>query len=798
MIGVRRTKVLREIWLFKARTALVVLVIAVGVGAFGLMGAGRTILERDMQNGFAATEPAHAVLSLAPFTSGLVERVAIMPGVGAAEGRRAFTAQLAVATDTWVPLELQAAPDWGALTISRVIPEPGSPSHPSKDAILLERTTAHQFGLAVGQRVHVRMPDGLEVTLSIAGLVSDQTIMPSNIDITTAYGYIARETLTTLKQPRDYNRLYVRLTGSAAAWPDVEPVVTRIARTIEHTGLAVSSVSIPRPGKPPLWDSMTGILFILGTMGVLTLVLSGLLIVNVMSAVVTRQIPQIGVIKSLGGRRGQIVWLYLQMVLIFGTLGLLLALPIALGGAYGLATGIGETLNTSIVSFGLPTQTLITLVIVALLVPALASLVPITTGARMTIRDAISGRPAGTVKARQQDGRPTIVRRLLTVLPMLLLLSVRNTFRQAGRVALTLVALSLAGAMFIGVLGVRQSLQATALAMQAESDYDVEINFAQPYPSGDLLRAARHTPGVLEAEAWGVGSARRVFSPNWLSGSMLLIGLPSGTRMSLPSVIAGRRLQPGDVGALFVNADALDLLQGADVGQSVALRVGDEDKVWRIVGVSARGFVPIAYIAYADFEQAVGAAGYAGRLVVRSAGSAPEQQRDVQARLLAQLDRSGVEAERSSITAESRRSVAANLDIIAILLLSMVALVALVGGLGLASTMSINVLERTREIGVLRSLGAKTPVVRRVVIVEGLVIGLVSAVIGTIGAAPFGVWLAATLGPLILYHPLDFFFWWPGAALWLMIVAAIAIGASLAPAQAAARLTIRETLAYDG
>ncbi|MBK9713452.1 MAG: FtsX-like permease family protein [Kouleothrix sp.] len=798
MIGVRRTKVLREIWLFKARTILVVLVIAIGVGAFGLMRVGRAILERDMQGGFAATAPAHAVLSLAPFDRGLVTRVARMPGVAAAEGRRAVTGQLAIAPDTWVALELQAALDWGGLTISRVVPEPGSPAQPPKDTILLERTTAQQFGLSVGQPVRMRLPDGREHTLTIAGLVSDQAITPSNIDITTAYGYIARETLTTLDQPRDYNRLYVRLAGSVAGWPDIEPTMTRIARAIENDGLGVSSISIPRPGKPPLWDSLNGVLFILGTMGLLTLGLSALLIVNVMWAVVTRQIPQIGVIKSLGGRRGHIMRLYLEMVLIFGALALLLALPLALGGAYGLVMGMAGALNISVVSFGMPPETLIIMIIAALLVPPMAALAPILTGARMTIREAIAGRPAGTAKAGRQGGQPTAFARIAAGVPTLLLLSVRNTFRRAGRVALTLVALSLAGAIFIAVLGVRQSLQATALAMQAESDYDVAIDFAQPYPSGDILRAARRTPGVREAEAWGVASARRVFAPNRLGGSMVLIGLPPGTSMSSPSVIAGRRLQRGDANALFVNADALDLLQGAAVGQALTLRIGDQDKLWRLVGVSARGFVPIAYIPYADFERAVGAAGYAGRLVVRTAGGTAEEQRAAEARLLGQLDQLGMEVSRSSITAESRSATAANLDIIAIMLLSMVTLVALVGGLGLASTMSINVLERTREIGVLRSLGAKTPVVRRVVLVEGLVIGLLSAAIGTIGAVPLGAWLSATLGPLILYHPLDFVFSWAGAALWLAIVAAIAIVASLAPAQSAARLTIRETLSYDG
>jgi putative ABC transport system permease protein len=802
MIGVRRTKVLREIWWFKARTILVVLAIAVGVGSFGLIGAGRAILERDMQNGFAGTQPAHAVLSLAPFDEGLVERVVHMAGITAAEGRRAATARLAVAGDTWVTLELQAARDWSALTISEVVPEPGSPAHPPRDAILLERSSARQFGLAVGQTARVRTPDGQERDLTIAGLVRDQAITPSNINTTTAFGYVALETLATLDEPREYNRLYLRLAGSPAAWPEVELAVTRVARDIARDGVAVYSTSIPRPGKPPLRDTMNGVLFILEAMGVLTLALSGFLIVNVMWAVITRQIPQIGILKSLGGRRGQIVRLYLEMVLIFGVLALLLALPIAQAGAYGLATGIGGTLNISIASVGLPPETLIALALAALLVPALAALFPILTGARITIREAISNHPEGK---RQKVKGKRVASNFFTfyllpfaLLPCLLLLSVRNTFRRIGRLMLTLAALSLAGAMFIAVLGVRQSLQQTGVAMQAETNYDVDVSFAQPYPVGDILRAARATPGVTDAEAWGVGDARRVFGSDRLGGSMLLIGLPPNTRMALPSVTNGRWLQPGDADVLFVNADALDLLQNAAVGQALSLRAGDKDTEWQLVGASARGFVPIAYVPYAAFERAVGLKGYAGRLVVRASGGAPEEQRVVQAALLDRLDQAGMKINRSSTTADNRRTIAANLDIIAIMLLAMVALVALVGGLGLASTMSINVLERTREIGVLRALGAKTPVVRRVVLVEGLVIGLVSAIVGTIGSLPLGMWLAGELGPRILYHPLDFVFSWTGAALWLVIVGAIAVVASLIPAQSAARLTIRETLAYDG
>jgi putative ABC transport system permease protein len=796
---VRRTKVLREVWLFRARTLLVVVAIGVGVGTFGLMDAGRSILQRDMQEGFDATTPAQAVLSLTGFDDPLLRQVTARDGVAVAEGRRALSTSIAVGSGTWVTLDLQAARDWDAVTLSRLVHDSGAGLRAPPGSVLLERSAASQFGFAVGQRVRVRTADGREHVLRVAGLVLDQAALPSNINPTAAHGYVGLQTLADLGEPRDLNQLYVRFSGGRPGWPGIETSATRLVRTLEQSGHRVDSVSIPRPGKPPLSDTMNGVLFILTTMGVLTLLLAALLIINMMWAVITRQIPQIGVLKSLGARPRQIVRMYVEMVLIFGLLALVLALPLALGGAFAMTTGVGRTLNVTIRHFGLPPATLATLVVAAFGVPVLAAMVPVLSGARTTIREAISGPAAG---ASRRTPRDSAFRRrwraLRADVPTLLLASVRNTFRRAGRLALTLVALSLAGAMFVAVLGVRQSLQETAVAMQGESNYDVDVSLTQPRPVADLLRTALGVTGVSDAEAWGMGDARPVFGPGRVGGSLVLVGIPGDSSMWRPSVTEGRRLQPGDHRAVFVNADALEQLHGVPAGQPVTLRIGDRDARWRLVGVSARGLVPIAYIPYAAFERAVGTPAYASRLVVRTTGHSPGAQSSVQRALVQALGNASLDVAGSTTTAVSNRSVAANLDIIAVMLLAMVALVALVGGLGLASTMSINVLERTREIGVLRALGARTPAVRRIVIVEGLLIGLVSAVVGVVASVPLGIWLCDQLGPRVLYHPLPFIFSWQGAAGWLVVVAVIAVLASLAPAQSAARMTIRETLAFDG
>jgi len=112
--------------------------------------------------------------------------------------------------------------------------------------------------------------------------------------------------------------------------------------------------------------------------------------------------------------------------------------------------------------------------------------------------------------------------------------------------------------------------------------------------------------------------------------------------------------------------------------------------------------------------------------------------------------------------------------------------------------MGLNVLERTREIGILRSLGAKSGVVRRMVILEGVATSLVSFVLAIPLSVPISLALGRAVGQELLMHPLDYAFSGIATLLWLGIVTIIAVVASLLPANGAANLTIRETLAYIG
>jgi putative ABC transport system permease protein len=122
-----------------------------------------------------------------------------------------------------------------------------------------------------------------------------------------------------------------------------------------------------------------------------------------------------------------------------------------------------------------------------------------------------------------------------------------------------------------------------------------------------------------------------------------------------------------------------------------------------------------------------------------------------------------------------------------------IAILILVVALSLMNTFLMAVLERTREFGVMSAIGATASTVRRLVVLEGIFIAVVSCVVATIPAV---LLTAAIINSLFLPVDLPFQISVPGVVIWIMIVILGALLATLAPASQASRLTVREALAY--
>src|SRR5258706_3957628 len=357
MINPRRSKILRDIGLYKARALVVVLAIAVGVMAFGLIGTVQVIVAEKYTATYLESHAAHATLVLSSFDDQLLAEIKTIPGVAQAEARRIVSGRIELAPSYWATLELQAIPDFNTVRINRLTLEQGRPFPPPDETVLIESSALSLANILPDENVSIQTVGGTTQTLKFAGIVNDPNQIPSSIR-PTVDGYVTFQTLRSLGIAGDYNRLYVVVDGNPTSRQQIETIITEVNKRIASSGTTVLAAFIPEPGKPVLQDSLQTILIILSVTCFISLLLSGILVTNITSALIAQQIRQIGVIKAIGGLPRQIVGLYMIMVLILGTIALCLAIPGSMAGAYFLASFVGRQMNFRVSSIYLPPQVL--------------------------------------------------------------------------------------------------------------------------------------------------------------------------------------------------------------------------------------------------------------------------------------------------------------------------------------------------------------------------------------------------------------------------------------------------------
>jgi putative ABC transport system permease protein len=795
MFSPRWRKVLRDLWNNKVRTLLVVMSIAVGVFAVGVIVSTQIIMTQDLGASYAATDPASATIFVSPFDDEVVNTARHVEGVRAAEGRRSVSVRLKVGPEEWITLSLDAVSNYRDLSLNKIKPVEGAWPPPEHD-VLIERGSLSLTRAKVGDKVLIELADGRQKELRIAGLVHDMNKPPAQFT-GSPFGYVTFETLEWLGFERSFDQLQI-LADKPMDREYIDQVSQEVRKKVEKGGETVYFVWIPTPGKHPADDAIQPLLLILGVMGSLSLFLSGFLVVNTISALLTQQIRQIGVMKTIGAGTGQITGMYLGKVLLFGLLALFVAIPLGALGAYAFTSYLAFLINFDLSGFYIPLPALILEIAIGLIVPLVASLWPVFSGARISVREAISSYGLG----KGHFGSNWIDRLLERVrgIPRPLLLSLRNTFRRKGRLLLTLFTLTLGGAIFISVLCVHASLLSTLDEFFNYWRYDVDISFTRPYRVDVVRDEALRVPGVLEAESWVGASANRVRPDGEKGRSLSIIGLPAETKLLTPKLLGGRWLLPDDQNALIINTSVTDEAMEPDlkVGDQVVFQIDGRDTTWQIVGL-VQGVLtgPIMYANAPYLERQVSLVGRASSIQLVTEQHDTAAQKRIADAVKQHYENLGINVSNTQAIGTIREQIEYQFNIIVVFLAIMAVLLAVVGGLGLMGTMSINVIERTREIGVMRAIGATNGSVLQIFMTEGILIGFLSWAVGVLVAMPISQLLSQVVGEAFLQAPLSYVFSMPGALLWLAIVVVLASLASFLPSWNASRISVREVLAYE-
>lgn len=803
MLSPRWRKVLRDLWSYKGRTVLVVLSIAVGVFAVGTILTSRVILSEEMTRSWQAVNPASGTVYTDLFPEELVWAVRHLPEVADADARRNVPVRFQTAADagkdrasssSWRNLSLYTYLDFDDIRIFKLWPVSGAYPPPEQE-LLLERGSLAWMGVEVGDRILVEGLDGRQRGLRVAGIVHDQTQTAATWT-SRAYGYVTPETLQWLGIPPGFDELTFTVREHPGDEAHIKAVAQEVRKKVERSGRTAYYTWIETPGHHPAENDIDPMMVVMAFLGLLSLVASGFLVVNTLQALLGQQVRQIGVMKAVGAVGSQVLGIYYAMVLIFGLLALALAVPLGALGAMGLTRYVAGIVNFDIASFMVPPQVLALEITIGLVVPLLAALYPILSGTRVSVRQAISDYGIGNGHFGQ--GRIDRLLEHVRGLPRPLLLSVRNTFRRKARLALTLSTLTLAGALFIAVFNTQASLDRTIREMFDYVQYDVVLSFERSYRSDQVESLAREVPGVVAVESWNFDGARRVRPDGLESDPLSVRASPPYTGLIHPTIRAGRWLVPEDQNAVVVNTMLLDQEPDLAVGDDIVLNLGGEETTWRIVGVAARTPpMPTVFMNTTPLALIRGTLGRTTNIIAVTDRHDPAAQAAMAEALEQHLERSGIRVASTLTSSAERGQIMSQLNVLVVFLLIMAVLLAVVGGIGLMGTMSLNVMERTREIGVLRAIGASTPAILRIVIVEGLLIGLISWLLGAALAVPLGQALSQIVGVSILQIGLSYTFSVLALGLWLAIVLILATLASLWPARNAAHCSVRQALAYE-
>ncbi len=802
-MGVLWDKVWFDLWQRKARTILAVLSITVGVLAIGAIFGLTDQLLSGMNEAHQAVSPSHLNIIVRQFIDrDTAESLTDIPGVVGVEPMNMATVRYRTAPDApWQPATAVSRPDYTNQIYDWLSLKAGA--WPDDNTVGVERITSEYYDIKMGDKLIFEM-EGTDRAFPVTGLIRHPFVPPPDFG-GNAYFFFNQATMARFGFPEgQYVQLLVQVSPYSEAY--ARDRAAAIKEQLAKQGIGVSMIIYQEPEKHWGYDTVLGITIVLKILAIVSLLTSVIIVINTTMAIITQQTDQIGIIKSLGGTTRDVARLYLIGVLIFGLLALLVALPAGVLAAWLATKQLLFIFNIDYDSFHFSAQAIVWQVLAAVLAPLLAALWPVLRGAAISVREALATYGLGGDFGYSRVDRAVehLAERLL---PSPYTIALGNMFRRKGRLLLTQFVLVLAGAMFLMVLTLSSSVTHTLDLELNRRQYDMRLFFFVHHRSDRIEALLEDYPGVAEAEAWYsvTGTVLREGEEVEDTGGLgaELFGIPPGSTMYAPLIIDGRWLTPEDTDRVVVISRDTAEFNNVSVGDTITINLGDLGEAdFEVIG-TYQAISPDVFSTdpiYAPAPAVVGVtrqANRANQVVIRTTGD------DIDSgTLLMQLDEylNSYNMEVSpffSRTRDQDREYAYNtFAIVNQILFSLAIVMGIVGGIGLMGSLSISVVERTREVGVLRSIGGTSPVIMTMFILEGVLQGVMSWLLAVPLSYLLARPLAAILGETIFKASLDFAYNYTAVAVWLVAVICIAFLASIIPAHAAGRISIRESLAY--
>jgi putative ABC transport system permease protein len=787
---VQLLKAARDLTSNPKRTLLVLFALVLGIWGAGTVLISWYILMNDLRANYQSTHPAHIIFTSKEFNKLNLGEFSRKAEIEAAELRDFSLHRIEVRPNEWIPLWLYGVENFNDYKLARLFREEGAPV-PRLNTIFIERDCRHVSNIKTGSVPRVRIGSTI-VSVPVSGICFDPVQAPATQDAF-IYAYTYKQSYHNITGLPVNQRLIVRL-RNVYSLDDVQKRSRELLREFKTKGIDVLSVDIPKFNEHPHQWQLNTLLFLIGAIGFLALIMGAVLVSQLVKSIMANQIRQMGILKAIGASRFQLFGIYLFMLLLTGALSGLIAIPAAQLSGSAFAGFVAGKLNFNIFTTVFPFRLYLALGLASLFLPALLSLPTLMKGSRISVQEAL-GDYGISQKAKVREFA------FLKKVPISdgMILAIRNAQRNMSRLMVTIYAMAFGVAIFCTGFNVRQSLWELLMAYKDEMRYDVQVVLNHPVSQSEALAPFGKLGNIKKVECWlgGRGEIQsKIVSTSKGAG---IVALPANSGLLKLRITKGRWLKPSQDFEVVLNQQAMELYNNPAIGSSINLIIKDKSINARVVGMTQQ--FERAKI-YADIERFDALLNFAHKV---NTITFVAQNNDYHAVIALKKNIENVIAPSSMdiayvvSQAERVKIIYDHLNIILSVLIILSFLVLLVSAVGMASATGINIQERTREIGVMRAIGATPQKIFGLFVCEGLITCIVSILLGLLLSYPLSRLAALFFGNLMLGKDAKLAYAFSTSGFFITLTVTLLFGwlASRIPAKSAITVSVQRSLSYE-
>jgi len=790
-------KTIRDLSAHKGRSILVIISIALSTFILGVILNSYAILSREMNESFQQANPSGISYQIDQFNPSLLELIEKHPAIAKTEARRVIAAQIQNKQGEWHPAILYVLRDYNDIKLD-ILQEDEGNWPPKVGQILIERQALSVLDGNIDETVKIKSTLGDTTSFTVSGTTHDVVLAQAEWE-NLVYGYISHDSLQLMGMEKYFNRLNITLKDQSLSQEQLAPIADDIKNWLQKYNYPVTRFDIAKPNKHPHANITDGMFIIQKVFAIMCCILSSILVFNLISAILSRQLPQIGAMKSIGAKPMQIRMIYFTSVFLLGTLGITISLPLAYFAGNQYAVVLSKMMNFDISNFSIPYWVILTQIGLGLFIPLLTASIPIHQASKFTIRETFieyGFQQSNTVRKGKSKNIFSKLLSSLAYLPLTSRLSVRNAIRRKARFILTTSILMVSGTLLMTTFNVSKSLKMTVVDDATSKNWDLKIEYPRKINQKTIRDSLLSIPQVENFESYLSSSVEIVDDKNNALLSIDIISLKPYSSMTNPKLVSGRWLIANQ-NEVVVNQVLVNRLPNIKLGSIIKLKSGKQSKLVTIVGIAKRLSMQMLFSDEQVFSELELAKSSKRFFYVVS------KERDRHSINLLK-DKITNNAKKNRLTIKSITTswedlliIEDHFEIIFNLMFLLTLIVMLIAGNGIALTMVSNVLERTKEIGILKAIGASNKHIYQMLLSEGSLIAIVAWALAMLLTFPVSYIIVYALGSLLIATPLEltlestiFFYSLPS----MLVIACLA---SVVPAKRIIRLPVREALIYE-